>query len=115
MYLRTFSKRSHKYNAASCKCYSGHIHDSRLEARVCDRLLAMVQGGEIESYERQVNFDLLAYGIKICAHRVDYVLTHKNNSLEVWEVKGYATPEWRIKKKLFEANYPHIKYTVVVK
>jgi len=115
--IKSFSNfnRRGKYNAKRSKCWAGHFHASRLEARVCDRLLSKVQGGEIKSYESQVKFPLTQAGQHITNHFVDFLLTHLDGRKEVWEAKGHPTQIWVLKMKMFIANYPDIKYTVVKK
>lgn len=113
--MRTVYKyRMHKYNAHSCRCGQGHPHDSRLEARHCDRLHLMARDKNmgIAEIQRQVTFLLVVNGVRVAGHRVDFLLTYKDGGKEVIESKGFETPEWRIKHKLFEALYPKIKYTV---
>ena len=107
--------RYNKYKNKSCSCHAGHNHDSRLEARYCDQLGLLVRAGEIKGYQTQKTFDLKVNGKKICGHRVDFLLDMNDGTQEVRETKGWATPEWKIKHKLFEANYPTIKYVVVTK
>jgi hypothetical protein len=104
-----------KYKNKSCTCHAGHNHDSRFEARYCDQLGLLVMAKEIKGYETQKTFDLKVNGKKICGHRVDFLVETNDDKQEVHECKGFATAEWKIKHKLFEANYPEIKYIVVIK
>ena len=91
---------------------SGHIHDSRAEARYCDQLRAAQQAGDIVGYKTQVRTPLIVGGKVICYHIVDFVVEVKPGEYEAREVKGYATPEWRIKRKLWEATNP-MPYVVI--
>ena len=109
-----------KYRNKNQKCFKGHIHDSKFEAEYCNRLLAMVQRGEIGYYEIQSSFDLFANGQLICRHIVDFLVFKKayvegsaSSDLEAHEVKGFKTEAWRLKRKLFMANYPNIPYKVI--
>jgi len=47
--------------------------------------------------------------------RVDFVVEYSDTTKEVHEVKSNITmtPEWNIKRKLFEDNYPETKYVVI--
>jgi len=101
-----------KYHSRGCKCLSGHYHDSRKEATHCNRLLADLQDGKIKSYKTQVSYALNINGHKICRHIVDFVVENNDGSIVVNEVKGFATKDWKIKYKLFEALYPDIEYHV---
>jgi len=92
--------------------YNGHIYDSKGEAELAAELDIRQKAGEIKSWERQVSYKLVVHGVVICTHRVDFVITHHNNTREAVEYKGYATALWKLKRKLFEAIYPNIPYTV---
>jgi hypothetical protein len=74
------------------------------------------KSGEFKEAKTQVSFPLYAYsaGIKVqvCTHIVDKLVTRKDGTQEVIETKGFCTPEWALKRKLFEANYPDIIYSV---
>ena len=48
-------------------------------------------------------------------HKPDFTITLPDGRIEVHEVKGgqaTKTEAWGLRKKLFEANYPHIRYRV---
>lgn len=98
----------------SCTCFSRHSHDSIHEANVCNRLMAMLQNKEIKSYKTQSTWPLNVKKEHICDHRVDFEVVKLDKSIEIWEAKGYATPEWRIKHKLFKVLYPKIPYHIIV-
>jgi hypothetical protein len=102
-----------KYKNKSCKCLSGHIHDSRGEARYCDTLKLALSAKQIKDYAIQKTYPLIVNGSTITRHRVDFVVTTLEDKLEVHECKGFATEAWKIKMKLFEACYPDIKYLVI--
>ena len=102
-----------KYLNKSCRCHSGHQHDSRFEAGYCDELALQVKVGHIKSYEIQKQYSLDINGSHICNHIVDFVVTNKLGLIEIHETKGFATRDWRIKWKLFEALYPDIPYRII--
>jgi hypothetical protein len=85
---------------------------SRLEAGHCDKLHLCFKAGEIEAIETQARFSLDVNGIHIANHYVDFYVLWKTGEREVIESKGFETAEWAMKRKLFEALYPQIKYTV---
>jgi hypothetical protein len=116
---RALRRKPHKYGAARCACSQGHVHASRKEARDCDTIEALKKGGEYIDVKTQVRFPLFAMnagegrqGIKVCDHIVDKLVTRRDGTKEVIESKGFATAEWALKRKMFEANYPDIVYTV---
>ncbi len=119
--LKKPEKRAHKYGVKgrdSCHCHLGHVHDSRKEAEHCDKIELLRRNGKFKTVRTQASFPLFAAGpdgerIHIGNHIVDQLVTHLDENQEVFETKseGTATPVWKLKKKLFEANYPNIKYT----
>jgi len=109
----SFYRKGNKYNNTSCVCLIGkHWHQSRGEAGHCDYLSAQVQNKEIKSFEKQVKYYLCIGKAQITTHVVDFVVTGNDGSVWVEEYKGFATEIWGIKKRLFEALYPHIPYHV---
>lgn len=104
-----------KYRNKSCTCRQGHHHDSIKEGDYCNILELLRQSGDIKKYDIQKTFDLCIDGKKICAIRPDFLVMTRTGGLEVHEVKSYITmtPEWNIKRKMFEALYPDITYIVI--
>lgn len=106
--------RKNKYYNKRCKCNQGHNHDSRGEAAYCNELDLMVRVGQIMKYETQKTFSLHGKdGKKISSHRVDFLLHDFDGKLTVHEFKGFATEVWKLKKALFEHEYPEIPYIVI--
>jgi hypothetical protein len=104
-----------KYGNRSTYCRQGHYHPSIFEAEYCDHLAFLIKAGEIKSYVNQVRIPLGVNGVKICDHIVDFEVTTNDDKVEIHETKGYETPEWRIKYKLFVAIFPDIPYHVIKK
>ena len=108
--------RKNKLNNQRHTCRQGHIHQSKLESGHCDKIEMLLRAGEFEKVETQVSFNLFASGSvfpkKVCTHIVDKLVTYKDGRQEVIESKGFSTDCWILKKKIFEANYPEIKYSV---
>ena len=71
----------------------------------------------VESWERQVRFPLTVNGSQICDYVVDFLVRYSDGRRELVEVKGFVTPEFRLKLKLFQATFlrdhPEIIYTIV--
>lgn len=72
----------------------------------------MKKAGEIHNYEIQHKIDLKVNGIHITNHYVDFLVFKPQGVVEFHEVKGYATSEWKIKRRLTEALFPAIPYIV---
>ncbi len=104
----TAPKRGKFGNKKTADPKGGKMYDSKLEARHGAEYQNMLAAGKIAALERQHVFILYA-GIKyIC----DFLITHLDGSLEAVDSKGVETAEFRLKKKLFLKDYPHIKLTV---
>lgn len=104
----TATKRGKFGNKKTVDPKGGKMYDSKLEARHGAEYQGMLAAGKIADLKRQHVFILYA-GIKyIC----DFLITHLDGSLEAVDSKGVETAEFRIKKKLFLKDYPHIKLTV---
>ncbi len=112
--LKYFKHKELKYKNKSCVCRQDHWHHSIKEAHWCDQLELLRKAGEIKRYETQVRFELWVKRDKIAAMIVDFVVYDKDGR-HIEEVKSYPTmtPEWNIKRKLFEALYPKIPYYVI--
>ena len=107
--------KQNKYNNSTCQI-DGHSFDSRKEGAYYGQLKLEKRAGLIKGFERQVSFDLMCNGEKICRHIVDFLVTRMDNTTEVREVKsrGTMTDAWNIKRKLFEACYPKIEYKIIL-
>jgi hypothetical protein len=78
-----------------------------LEASVARDLDILYKSKKIRSVQAQVWFDLFGKnGTKIFRHRPDFLVTRNDGTQKVLEAKGEASDDWRIKKALFEDNYP---------
>lgn len=104
-----------KYGNKSCRCHTGHHHDSVFEAEYCDQLALEVRGHLIKGYVSQVPYELKVNGVKICTHVVDFEVMDENGDTEIHEVKGFATEVWQLKYKLFKAIYPDIPYKIITR
>jgi hypothetical protein len=118
------SGRSGKYNATRTE-YNGVTYPSKHEAQTAQELDLQIKAGEIDFYLRQVNFPLPG-----CVYRADFVtfkaqelkrefdwdkgLTYPISwKIQVVESKGYPTPEWKRKLRLFKTTYPNLELKVV--
>lgn len=95
-----------KYSNKKCKCASGHIHDSKKEAKRCNELAILERAGIIQNLQQQVKFVLIPsqkLGGKVaereCSYYADFVYT-ENGKQVVEDTKGIKTDAYKIKKKL---------------
>lgn len=88
------------------KCWvDGLKFDSQKEAARWKQLQLLEQSGRIRNLERQVMFDLVVNGTRICGYRADFVYEERNGWWRdvVEDTKGKRTNEYLIKKKLMLA------------
>ena len=102
----------HKYRAKRTE-YNGEWYHSRAEARFAALLDMRVRVKDIRSWRRQAIVPLIVNGQVITKMIVDFVVTHNDYSEEWIELKGCETRDWIIKRNLFRALWPDVKYTVV--
>jgi len=111
-----FIRRQSKYRSKSTE-YNGVVYHSKKEAAYARDLDLRMKAGEIKKWERQVRVPLKVYGVHICNYYIDFVVYYPSGEVEYVEVKGFETPLWRLKWKLFEVIYskehPEIKLTII--
>lgn len=108
MYYRKYGT---KYNNKRT-IYNGNYYDSKLEAGYAQYLDLQLKAGLIKGWRRQVTKHLEVNGVRVCSYRLDFEVDHNNGVIEYVEVKGFWTPQARLKVKLFQAIYG-VKVTVV--
>ncbi len=105
-------KRPHKFGATRTQCQSGHSHPSKAEAYRCDQLHILQRAGQICGLEREPSFPIAINGVKICTYKADFAYWDDGTRV-IEDVKGHATPIYKLKKKLVEASYPGVKIVEV--
>lgn len=89
----------------------GLMFDSRFEAKKWQELCVRQRIGEITDLQRQVRFSLIPtryYGkecVRGCSYVADFVYKEKDGQSVVVDTKGFETPEYIVKKKLFLEIY----------
>jgi len=83
----------------------GHSFASQAEARRYGELELLVQAGTIWSLILQPRYPLKVNGQLIATYVADFCYLEERK-LVVEDVKGYRTPEYTLKAKLFQALYP---------
>lgn len=96
-----------KYNNKKVM-FNGITFDSEME---CDYYKMLLEDSNVDCFSMQLPFALIpdyelkgkkVRGVKyVC----DFYVKYNDGSLEVIDVKGFVTPDFKIKKKLFETNY----------
>jgi hypothetical protein len=75
---------------------------SRMEARRFQELRMLERAGEISNLKLQTRWPLVVNGVKVCEYRPDFEYDEGGRHV-VEDVKGKATPEFRLKAKLMKA------------
>ena len=94
-----------KYKAKKT-AYKGVLYDSAKEAKRAAELELLQRAGKIKNLRRQVKFTLqegfLYEGRKIRA--IEYIadFVYEADGLIIEDVKGYRTPEYKIKAKMLK-------------
>lgn len=92
---------------------NGIVYHSKKEAGYAHDLNMRKVAGEIKDWERQVKISLDVGKYHICNYYIDFMVMHNDDRVEYVEVKGFETPEWRLKWKLFEALYSALPNTIL--
>lgn len=112
----TFRVRwGNKYGAKRQE-YGGKQYHSKKEAAFAADLDLRVKAGDIKSWDRQKRIPLEVNGRHITDYYIDFVVHHNDGTTEYVEVKGFETPVWVMKWRIFEALYsgiPNVSLTVV--
>lgn len=85
---------------------NGEKFDSKGEAARWQELKLMEMAGEIVELTRQVKYDMVINGVKVCSFVPDFEYV-KDGALitEDFKSKATMTPTFRLKAKLFKALY----------
>jgi len=84
----------------------GITFDSKKEAARFQDLLLMQKAGVIEDLWRQMSYELCVNGKKVCVYIADFnYVDVKTGTIITEDCKGYRTKEYRLKAKMFEAQY----------
>jgi hypothetical protein len=94
-------KRS-KYGAKATTV-DGIRFASKKEATRYVQLKLLERAGEVKSLELQRSYPLVVDGVLITTYRCDFRYLTKKGQLVVEDTKGFVTPEFKIKAKLFLA------------
>lgn len=92
--------RRSKYGAVRTE-YNGRTYASKLEASFARRLDELKAAGVVLGWVPQMRYDLGA-GI---AYAADFLVMYAEGENRVIDAKGYETPEFRLKRKLFRERY----------
>ena len=100
----------HKYKAKQTEV-NGYKFASKHEARYYQELCLLKDAGEVIEIELQPRFELIPdfyhNGKKVrgITYIADFKVSYKDR-VEIIDCKGFKTPVYKLKKKLFQWKYP---------
>lgn len=107
-----------KYKAVKTTV-DGIRFDSKAEANHYLYLKALLQKGEIAQLKLQPTFILQEAFVKddikhqAIKYKADFEVTYPDGTIEIIDVKGMETKEFKLKHKLFEKRYPDLQLKLV--
>ena len=105
--------RRRGWGRATPTVYNGVKYDSKAEALYAQELDEQMANGSILRWDRQQRWPLRVAGVKVCTMIPDFTVWVDDERMELHEVKGYETPVYKLKRKLFAALHPDIPYFVI--
>ena len=82
----------------------GRFDSKREFLRFCV-LRLMERSGEISGLARQVKYRIEVAGTHVCDYVADFTYTTRDGKFVVEDAKGFRTPEYRLKAKLYKAVF----------
>ena len=109
-YLATNPVQDRKSKYGNLKTeYNGYVYMSKKEANYAQELDYRKKEKNIEkrvlNYEKQVPFQIILNGKKICKYIADFKVFYACGRVEIIDVKGVRSNVYILKKKLVEAQY----------
>lgn len=91
----------------------GITFDSKAEGRYYEHLLKLKKTGAVEDFEMQKAFTLLdrfahpqtGRIVRAITYKADFEVLYADGRIEVVDIKGFLTPEFKIKAKMFMFRY----------
>lgn len=99
--------------------YNGVTYDSKREAEYARDLDILQSSGVIKTWERQPVFPLQPRFIKNkkvfrpIRYIADFKVTYPDGRIEIIDIKGFETPQFKIKEKMFHFNYPDLDLLII--
>lgn len=111
-YFNTRTPIRNKYGNKTA-IFKDSRYDSQKEANYAAQLEWRKQAGEIVEIDKQHKLSIDIEGMHICNYYVDFKVELSNGMIEYHEVKGFETPEWKLKWKLAQAVYGKEKFVLI--
>ncbi len=102
--------RRGKFNAQRTEV-DGVKFASKKEATRYSELALQYKVGQILDLKLQPRYPCVVHGIPVCVYVADFEYVNLDGEVIVEDSKGFKTPMYRLKKKLFEAIYSPLTIT----
>ena len=97
--------KSYNYYNTKKREINGKRYDSNFEAGYAQDLEMKLLAKEIKGFDTHVKIPLVVNKCVVADYSIDFVVCHKDKTVEYVETKGWATDVWKLKWKIFCANY----------
>ncbi len=97
--------KSYNYYNTKKREINGKRYDSNFEAGYAQDLEMKLLAKEIKGFDTHVKIPLVVNKCVVADYSIDFVVYHKDKTVEYVETKGWATDVWKLKWKIFCANY----------
>ena len=111
---RNKPKKRNKYNNKKTWA-DGICFDSRKEANYYSVLKTLHTAGEIKGFCRQPEFVLVEGNAeeRAITYKADFIVFHNDERVEIIDVKGYETEQWKRTYKQFRLKYPELELKII--
>jgi hypothetical protein len=110
-----WNQQNRYYNTKKIQM-GGKFYDSKFEAVYGMEVEQKLKNKEILGFDTHLRLPLEVNGYNVCDYYIDFAIYHLDGTTEYVETKGYPTPVWKLKWKLFCALYQddeNIKITLI--
>ena len=108
----TVVKKKSKYGAKKTRV-DGICFDSKREADYYCELKLRQRSGDILGFCRQPRFPLISDSDEQTEYVADFIVFNVDGIPDVIDIKGMETDVFKLKHKLFKAQYPKIELQIV--
>ena len=107
-------KKKPKYNNKKT-WLDGICFDSKKEAIYYNTLKILKEAGEIKGFCRQPEFILVEGNTenRAITYKADFIVFHQDNRVEIIDVKGYESEQWKRTFKQFRLKYPELELKII--
>lgn len=87
----------------AARTYNERVYRSIKEASYARALDLQKQAGLVRDWQYEKRLPLIVDGVRVGTFVPDFWVELADGSTEIHETKGYQTPEWKFRRRVFEA------------